>query len=74
MTTPLLCESPERRHPQEKCASKCVGTPRGLPARGPRIRGTRLSAFICFLTHNDLRPEIRDLKLILHVWLSSKGT
>ena len=24
MTTPLLCESPERRHPQEKCASKCV--------------------------------------------------
>ena len=24
MTTPLLCESPERRHPQEKCAPKCV--------------------------------------------------
>jgi hypothetical protein len=36
MTTPLLCESPERRHPQEKCASKC-------------IRGTFLSAFIYFL-------------------------
>ncbi len=24
MTTPLLCERVERRHPQEKCASKCV--------------------------------------------------
>jgi hypothetical protein len=24
MTTPLLVESPERRHPQEKCASKCI--------------------------------------------------
>jgi hypothetical protein len=35
MTTPLLCESVRRRHPQEKCASKC-------------IRGTFLSAFISF--------------------------
>ena len=24
MTTPFLCESCGRRHPQEKCASKCV--------------------------------------------------
>jgi hypothetical protein len=45
MTTPLLCESPERRHPQEKCASKC-------------IRGTSLSAFIYFLTQEDLKSEI----------------
>jgi hypothetical protein len=32
----LLCESVGHRHPQEKCASKYV-------------RGTSLSAFICFL-------------------------
>ena len=45
MTAPLLCESPERRHPQEKCASKCV-------------RGFVLSAFIYFLAQMDLRFEI----------------
>ena len=45
MTTPLLCESVGRRHPQEKCASKCV-------------RGTFLSAFIYFLAQVDLRFEI----------------
>jgi hypothetical protein len=39
----VLCESPERGHPQEKCASKCV-------------RGTRLSAFICFF--NTKRSQI----------------
>jgi len=44
MITPLLCESPERRHPQEKCASKCV-------------RGTFLSAFIYFLAQEDRKPE-----------------
>jgi hypothetical protein len=45
MTTPLLCERVERRHPQEKCASKSV-------------RGIVLSAFIYFLTQMDLRLEI----------------
>jgi len=40
-TTPLLCESPERRHPQEKCASKF-------------IRGTFLSAFIYFFSITNL--------------------
>ena len=45
MTTPLLCERVERRHPQEKCASKCV-------------RGNALSAFIYFLAQMDLRFEI----------------
>ena len=49
MTTPLLCESPERRHPQEKCASKCV-------------RGTFLSAFISdFLTQNRSDGDLRFL-------------
>ena len=73
MMTPLLCESPERRHPQEKCASKCV-------------RSTCLAAFICFLTQeisdlkskiSDLKSEISDLKFEisnLHAWLSSKST
>ena len=45
MTTPLLCERVERRHLQEKCASKCV-------------RGIVLSAFIYFLAQMDLRFEI----------------
>ena len=35
MMNSVLCESPRVRHPQSKCASKCV-------------RGTFLSAFICF--------------------------
>ena len=35
MMNSVLCESPRVRHPQEKCASKCV-------------RGLFLSAFICF--------------------------
>ena len=52
MTTPLLCESVGRRHPQEKCASKCV-------------RGTFLSAFICFFvaqksTNRDLGNDFED--------------
>jgi hypothetical protein len=60
MTTPLLCERVERRHPQEKCASKSV-------------RGIVLSAFIYFLTQMDLRLEInlkslvRDLKSEFHL-------
>ena len=45
MTTPLLCESVGRRHPQEKCASKCV-------------RGTFLSAFIYFLAQVNPGFEI----------------
>ncbi len=45
MTISVLCESPRDRHPQEKCASKCV-------------RGTLLSAFIYFLAQMDLRFEI----------------
>ena len=61
MMTPLLCERVERRHPQEKCASKC-------------IRGTALLPSSVFLTQSDLKSEISDLKLILHVWLSSKST
>jgi hypothetical protein len=44
MTTPLLCESPKRRRPQEKCASKCV-------------RGTCLSAFIYFLAQQQSGVE-----------------
>jgi len=40
MTTLLRCERVERRHPQEKCASKCV-------------RGSFLSAFIYFLTQKQ---------------------
>ena len=35
MMISVLCESPQDRHPQEKCASKCV-------------RGIDLSAFILF--------------------------
>ena len=67
MTTPLLCERVERRHPQEKCASKCV-------------RGIVLSAFIYFLARSDLKSEIiwnlefEICDLTVHVWLSSKGT
>jgi hypothetical protein len=39
MMISVLCESPRDRHPQEKCASKCV-------------RGIDLSAFIYFFnTH-----------------------
>ena len=49
MTTPLLCERVERRHLQEKCASKC-------------IRGTFLSAFIYFLAQMDLRLEISRVR------------
>ena len=49
MTAPLLCESPERCHPQEKCASKCV-------------RGTFLSAFIYFVAQMDLRLEISRVR------------
>ena len=49
MTAQLLCESPERRHPQEKCASKCV-------------RGTFLSAFIYFVAQMDLRLEISRVR------------
>jgi len=45
----VLCESPELRHPQEKCASKC-------------IRGTFLSAFIYFLAQMDLRFEISRVR------------
>jgi hypothetical protein len=41
MMTPVLCERVERRHPQEKCASKCV-------------RGNVLSAFILFLAQRFL--------------------
>jgi hypothetical protein len=43
---PLLCESPERRHPEEKCASKC-------------LRGTFLSAFIYFLAQWKKNFELR---------------
>ena len=50
MTTLLLCESSERRHPQEKCASKCV-------------RGIVLSAFVYFLAYIDLRFEISQLNV-----------
>src|SRR4051794_34228282 len=44
MTTPFVCEACQRRHPKEKCASKCV-------------RGTFLSAFIYFLAQMDLGFE-----------------
>ncbi len=33
------CESPRDRHLQEKCAPKCVGTPRAMRARGDPRRG-----------------------------------
>ena len=49
MTTRLLCERVQRRHPQEKCASKCV-------------RGLVLSAFIYFLARSELNSEISNLK------------
>ena len=49
MTTLLRCERVERRHPQEKCASKCV-------------RGSFLSAFIYFLAQGDLKSEISNLR------------
>jgi hypothetical protein len=42
MMTPLLCESPERRHPQEKCASKC-------------IRGTFTHCLHLFFSTNKIR-------------------
>ena len=63
MTTPLLCERVERRHPQEKCASKCV-------------RGIVLSAFIYFLAQMDLRFEISRVRFevcnsISRVWLTT---
>jgi len=49
MTTPMLCESPERRHPLEKCASNYV-------------RGTFLSAFISnFLTQTEVIGDLRFL-------------
>ena len=50
MTTPLLCERVERRHLQEKCASKCV-------------RGIVLSSFIYFLAQRilDLKSRVRIL-------------
>jgi hypothetical protein len=50
MSTLLLCESHERRHPQEMCASKCV-------------RSIVLSAFIYFLAQMDLRFEILRVRL-----------
>ncbi len=56
MTISVLCESPRDRHPQEKCASKCV-------------RGIVLSAFIYFLAQMDLGFEIspfKDLKFAIH--------
>ncbi len=31
MTTPFVCERVERRHPQEKCASKCASARAGTP-------------------------------------------
>ena len=49
MTISVLCESLRDRHPQEKCASKCV-------------RGIVLSAFIYFLAQTDLRFEILRVK------------
>jgi len=51
MMTPLLCESPERRHPQEKCASKC-------------IRGTFTHCLHLFFSTNKIRMHfgILDLK------------
>ena len=45
MTISVLCESPRDRHPQEKCASKCV-------------RGIVLSAFIYFFSTANPRSEI----------------
>ena len=45
MMNSVLCESPRVRHPQEKCASKCV-------------RCSVLSAFICFVTQFRLRKEV----------------
>ena len=55
MTTPFVCEACQRRHPQVKCASKC-------------IRGIVLSAFIYFLAQLDLGSEILhgDLKSEIH--------
>jgi len=52
MTTSLLCERVERRHHQEKCASKCV-------------RGIILSAFIYFLAQSYLKFEIRNSQFFL---------
>src|SRR5437588_1465133 len=49
MTISVLCESPRDRHPQEKCASKCV-------------RGIVLSAFIYFLARSDLESEISTVR------------
>ncbi len=56
MTTPLLCERVERRHPPEKCASKC-------------IRGTLLSAFIYFLAHEI--SDLKSANLRSEIWVVS---
>lgn len=60
MMSSVLCESPRVRHPQEKCASKCV-------------RGLFLSAFICFVTQicsvmknqEDLVEVVAEIKQVV---------
>jgi len=51
MMISVLCESPRDRHPQEKCASKCV-------------RGNDLSAFIYFFNTRLQIAEVRSLEFV----------
>ena len=56
-----LCESLERRHPQEKCASKCV-------------RGLFLSAFIYFLSQLMTKFELCSLYFALCYFVVQQST
>ena len=62
MTTPFVCERVERRHPQEKCASKGVGTPRAMRARGPRHSRNCSLCLHLFFSTDDLRLEISRVR------------
>jgi len=46
----------------EVCLEVCLGTPRGLPARGPRSSLAHLSAFIYFLAQMDCGSEISNMR------------
>jgi hypothetical protein len=70
MTISVLCESPQDRHLQEKCASKCSFD---------SLRAMFLSAFIYFLAQGivNLKSRVTSFEVCdscAHVWPSSKGT
>src|SRR5207245_2672251 len=48
---------PRDRHLQEKCASKCASTSRGLPRGDPAVRGNVLSAFIYFFSTDGSQKQ-----------------